>query len=83
MRCAFWVTIRAAHGSGGSFAMAIRPPTPRDGAVYALGSALISSLIAAAAGTVYGLPTGTLLAMVGLAALGAGYFGYKSRMKGE
>lgn len=60
--------------------MSVRPPTQRDGAIYAIGSALLSSLIAAAAGIIYGLPTITLLVVVGLTALGAGYFGYKSRM---
>ncbi len=63
--------------------MSVRPPTPRDGAIYALGSAVISSLIAAAVGIIYGLPTITLLVLVALVALGAGYFGYKSRMNEE
>ena len=63
--------------------MSVRPPTRRDGAIYALGSAVISTLIAAAAGTIYGLPAGTLLVLVALVALGAGYFGYKSRMNEE
>lgn len=61
--------------------MPTRPPTSRDGLIYAIGSGLFSALLAGAAGTIYGLPTATLLAMTALAALGGGYFGYRSRMR--
>ncbi|HYF63935.1 MAG TPA: hypothetical protein VD886_14030 [Herpetosiphonaceae bacterium] len=60
-----------------------RPPTSREGLIYGIGSGVFSALLAGAAGTIYGLPTVTLLAMVILAALGGGYFGYRSRMRQE
>jgi len=63
--------------------MPTRPPTSRDGLIYGIGSGLFSALLAGAAGTIYGLPTVTLLIMVALAALGGGYFGYRSRMGQE
>jgi hypothetical protein len=59
------------------------PPTRRDGLIYGIGGAFFSALIAGAAGTIYGLPTITLLALIALAALGGGYFGYRSRMAQE
>lgn len=57
-----------------------RSPTPREGLIYALGSGFFSALLAGGAGIVYGINSVTLLVMIGLAALGGGFYGYRARM---